>query len=84
MLCAQQKPYKLHAIARKRDLQNYANFPIRIRIWNADPAQGARISTKINNLHQVYFSSKNLTFFDGKYSSLLERISSEMKVFQVT
>jgi hypothetical protein len=69
MLCAQQKPYKLHAIARKRDLQNYANFPIRIRAdadADADPAPGARISTKINNLHQVYFSSKNLNFFDGK------------------
>jgi hypothetical protein len=66
MLSAQQKLYKLHAIARKRDLQNYTNFRIRIRIWNADPAPGAGISTKINNLHQVYFTSKNLTFFDGK------------------
>jgi hypothetical protein len=62
MLSAQQKLYKLHAIARKRDLQNYTNFRIRIRIWNADPAPGAGISTKINNLHQVYFTSKNLTF----------------------
>jgi hypothetical protein len=25
MLSGQQKPYKLHAIARKRDLQNYTN-----------------------------------------------------------
>jgi hypothetical protein len=25
MLSAQQKPYKLHAIARKRDLQKYTN-----------------------------------------------------------
>jgi len=65
MLSAQQKLYKLHAIARKRDLQNYTNFRIRIRIWNADPAPGAGISTKINNLHQVYFTSKNLTFFDN-------------------